>query len=167
MVASREARWSFVPSVLGLLLFAAGAADGHDLVDSTRSADWPLLIRADLELLGGYWLFSGRFAIATRIAAIAAFGSILACDLTRAVAGHPSRFLFGHVSARPWWILFIDLVVVAGLLRWRTAPKATTRLGSHPARLAAPLLIAAALGTAIDRSQVGQFPIIATARAGR
>jgi hypothetical protein len=61
-ITNGGARWSFVPSVLGVVLFAAGAADGHDLVVSARDADWPLLIRADFELFGGFWLLSGRFS---------------------------------------------------------------------------------------------------------
>jgi pimeloyl-ACP methyl ester carboxylesterase len=150
-----------------MFLFAAGAADGHDLVVSSRDTDWPLLIRADLELLGGYWLFSGRFSRGARIAAIATCGGILAYDLSRAVAGYPSRPVFGRVAVGLWWVLFSDVLILAGLLRWRAVPKYTVRMADHPGRLAVALLIAAALGVAIDRSQVGQFPIIATVRAGR
>src|SRR5262249_40524275 len=41
------------------------------------------------------------------------------------------------------------------------------RMVPRPGRLVGAALIAAALGIAIDRSQVGQYPIIATTRAGR
>ena len=44
---TRGLRWSLVPLVLGLCLVAAGAADGHDLVISSRDSDWTLLARAD------------------------------------------------------------------------------------------------------------------------
>ncbi len=75
--------------------------------------------------------------------------------------------MFGRVAVGSWWVLFSDLLILVGLLRWRTAPKPTARLGSHPGRLAVSLLVAGAIGIAIDRSQLGQFPIIATVWAGR
>ncbi len=167
MVTTRRDRWSFVPWVLGMLLLAAGAADGHDLVVSARDAGWLLLIRADLELLGGFWLLGGRFSRAARFAAIAAWGGLLAYDLTRMAAGYPARHGFGQVAVRSWWVLISDLLIVAGLLRWRTEPEQTARMGSHPGRWAVALLIAMAIGIAIDRTQVGQFPIVATVRSSR
>jgi hypothetical protein len=51
LVGPEGSRWPFVPITLGMLGFAAGAADGHQLVVG-RAPDWPLLVRADLELLG-------------------------------------------------------------------------------------------------------------------
>jgi pimeloyl-ACP methyl ester carboxylesterase len=164
---TRGSRGSFVPLLVGIFLFAAGAADGHDLAVSARDADWPLLIRADLELLGGLWLLSGRFARGARIAAIAVCGVILAYDLSRAAAGYPSRDLFGRVVVGRWWVLLGDLLIFAGLLCWRPAAKPSPQMDVHPRRLAATLLVAGLLGVAIDRSQVGQFPIITTARSGR
>ena len=101
MVTNRGAYWAFVPSVMGMLLVAAGAADGHDVVVSGRDADWPLLIRADLELLGGLWLFSGRFPRGARIAAIITFVSILAYDVARMLAGYPARTLSARSPLRP------------------------------------------------------------------
>lgn len=162
MVPTRGHRWSFVPLVVGMVLIAAAAADGHDLVVSSRDSDWPLLIRADLELLGGAWLLSGRFSRAAGFVAIAVWGSLLAYDLTSLVAGFPSRHGFGQIVVGPSWVLFSDLLIVAGLLRWRANPKKI-----HPGRVTAVLVLAAAFGVAIDRSQFGQFPIVATARAGR
>jgi pimeloyl-ACP methyl ester carboxylesterase len=150
-----------------MVLFTAGAADGHDLAASASERDWLLLIRADIELLGGYWLLSGRFPRAARIAAVTAGGSILAHDLTRAVASYPPRDLFGRVAVAPWWVLFSDLLILAGLLRWRPAPEDMARMGSHPGRSVVALLTAAAIGVAIDLSQVGQFPIVVTTQSGR
>jgi predicted esterase len=150
-----------------MILFAAGAADGHDLVISARDEDWAQLVRAELELLGGAWLLSGRLASTARIVAIAACGSLLAWDLIRALAGHPSRYLIGRVDVGHGYVLVTDLLVLAGLLRWRTSPEYSKGMASRPGRLAGAMLIAGALGVALDRSQVGQFPIIATARAGR
>jgi dienelactone hydrolase len=167
METNRGGRWPFVPAILGMILIAAGAADGHDLAISARDADWPLLIRADIELLGGFWLLSGRRARGARIVAMAAFGGILAYDLSRALAGCPTREVFGRVVAGPRWVLIGDLIVLAGLLRWRASSKSTPRMDLHPRSLAMSLLMAGVLGVAIDRSQVGQFPIIATARSGR
>jgi dienelactone hydrolase len=167
VIITRETHWSFVPRILGILLVAAGAADGHDLVVSGRDADWPLLIRADLELLGGFWLLSGRSPCGTRIAAIITFVSLLAYDVARMQAGYPARHVVGQIATSTWWVFLSDLLILAGLLRWRTGPAHAARIVSHPGRFAAASFIAAALGVAIDRSQVGQFPIIATVRAGR
>ena len=166
MAVSRH-RLAFVPIALRMLLVAAGAADGHELVTS-GDADWPLLIRADLELLGGFWLLSGRLLREARIVAIAACVSFTAYDLARAVPGHPARYLFGRMVVGPWWVILSDLLVVAGLLLWRTAPsqRQPARAGRYRARIAMATLIATALGLAIDRSKVAQFPIIATVRAG-
>jgi dienelactone hydrolase len=134
---------------------------------SVRDADWLLLIRADLELLGGFWLLSGRSPRGARIAAIIAFVSLLAYDVARMQAGYPARHVVGQIATSTWWVFLSDLLILAGLLRWRTGPAHAARIVSHPGRFAAASFIAAALGVAIDRSQVGQFPIIATVRAGR
>jgi acetyl esterase/lipase len=158
-------RWSTVPVGLGMFLFAAGAADGHE-VAVAGNADWPLLIRAEVELLGGSWLISGRFSRPAGIAGLAVFVGLLAHDLTRAVSGGVPHRWFGRVAVGPGWVLLSDVLIVAGLLRWRAAPRPGWT-GSGPGRLAAALLIAGVLGVAVDRSQIGQFPIIATVRAGR
>jgi dienelactone hydrolase len=167
MVITRETHWSFVPRILGIVLVAAGAADGHDLVVSVRDFDWLLLICADLELLGGFWLFSGRFPRGARMSAIITFVSILAYDVARMMAGCPARHVVGQIATWTWWVFLSDLLILAGLLRWRTGSAHVARIDSHPRPVAAALVVAAALGVAIDRSQVGQFPIIATVRAGR
>jgi dienelactone hydrolase len=165
-LAARGARWSFVPAALGLFLVAAGAADGHDLVVS-QEADWPLVMRADLALLAGFWLLSGRWLYGSRVAVIAAYVIILAYDLNSTVAGYPSRYPFGHVVVRHGWVILGDLVVVVSVLIWRTAPGQAARVGFLSGHIARATLIAAALGVVLDRSTVGQFPIIAKARAGR
>jgi dienelactone hydrolase len=149
-----------------MFVWAAGAADGHEKAVA-GNADWPLLIRAELELVGGSWLISGRFPRPVRIAALAAFGGILAHDVTRVVSGGAAHPWFGRVAVGPGWVLLSDVLIVAGLLRWRPAPERAGWTGFRPGRSAAALLIAGALGVAVDRSQVGQFPIIATVRSGR
>ena len=159
--------WPFVPRILGIVLVAAGAADGHDLVVSARDADWFLLIRADLELLGGFWLLSGRFPRGARISAIITFVSILAYDVARMLGGYSARHVVGQIATCTWWVFSSDLLILAGLLRWRTGPAHAARIDSYPGRFAAASFIAAAIGVAIDRSQVGQFPIIAMVRANR
>jgi predicted esterase len=83
------------------------------------------------------------------------------------LAGYPSRHLIGRVAAGPASVLVADLLALAGLLRWRTAPKPAAPLASDHGRLTVAVLIAAPLGAAIERSQVGQFPIVATVRTGR
>jgi hypothetical protein len=95
------------------------------------------------------------------------FVSILACDVARMQAGYPARHVVGQIATSTWWVFSSDLLILAGLLRWRTGPAHAARIDSHPGRFAAASFIAAALGVAIDRSQVGQFPIMATVRAGR
>jgi dienelactone hydrolase len=93
--------------------------------------------------------------------------SILAYDVARMLAGYPVRHVVGQIATSTWWVISSDLLILAGLLWWRTGPAHAPRIDSHPGRFAAASFIAAALGVAIDRSQVGQFPIIATVRAGR
>jgi pimeloyl-ACP methyl ester carboxylesterase len=166
MVTVRGTHRSFVPSILGVFLFAVGAADGHDLVVSARDADWPLLTRSELELLGAFWLLSGRFAHAARIVALVTAGCVLASDLTHSLGGYPTRPIFGRIAVNWRWIILIDFIVVAALVCCRTISRQTVRPGSHPAWLAMTLLSAGAAGVTIDRSQIGQFPIVATGRAG-
>jgi dienelactone hydrolase len=158
---------SWIPWVLGMVLVAAGSADGHELVVSDGVEGWPLLVRAEVELLGGFWLLIGRSARAARGVALAAWGVILAYDLARAAGGNAPRHLFGRVAAGPWWVPVGDLLVLVGLLRWRPASRDAAQMVPRPGWLVGAALIAAALGIAIDRSQVGQYPIIATTQAGR
>jgi dienelactone hydrolase len=74
--------------------------------------------------------------------------------------------MFGRIAVGPEWAIPGALLSVAGLVGWRPARETAGRVGSHPGRSVAALIIAAVLGVAIDRSGFGQFPIIATARAG-
>jgi pimeloyl-ACP methyl ester carboxylesterase len=167
MLRLRDAGRAFVLPFVGMLVLAAGAADGHDLRVSARDTDWALLVRADLEILGGVWLLSGRFLRAARIVALAGFAGILVYDLAQATAGHAPRPVFGRIVAGSGWVIVSDLVIIAGLLAWRSEWKAESSGATHAGRFAEALFVALALGVAIDRSQVGQFPIVATARAGR
>jgi hypothetical protein len=167
MVDSKSPRCSSVPTVLGSLLLAAGAADSHDLIVSARDADWALLIRADLEWLAGIWLLSGRFTGAGRIAAIASCGGFLARDLLLGVASHPPRPILGRILVGSGWVLLSDLFILGGLLLLRTAPKGSAPSAYHGRRAAIVLLVATVFGVAIDRAYVGQFPIITTVRAER
>jgi predicted esterase len=168
MGANGGARWSIVQLSLGMCLVAAGTADGHDLVVSGRDADWALLGRADFELLSGFWLPSGRFSRLARLATIGFFGGILIYDLTQCVRGHAPHHVFGRLDVGPTWVLVSDLVIVAASLCWQPAPEpAGTTRRFHPGQLVMASLVAAAIGVAIDRSQVGQFPIIATVSSGR
>jgi pimeloyl-ACP methyl ester carboxylesterase len=167
MTSSNGARWSFIGSVLGTVLLAAGAADCDELFVSAPYEVWPPLFRTGVELFGGFWLITGRSASVARIAASAVYGGVLAYDLATAVAGHPLRPIFGRVAIGSGWVVLCDLFVLAGLLRWRVSSKDTVQRGIPPRRLVALLAIAAAFGITIERSQFGQFPIRATVRAGR
>lgn len=162
----RPERWSIFPTALGLILLAAWAADGHELVASARDDDWSLVARAESAYLGGLWLLGGFSLRWARISAIGAFGCILIHDLARVVLGDPPRPVFARVAVGPWWVLGSDLLVILALLRWRPAADAAPRLGSHPGRVAGAAVIAMALGVVIDWFQVGRFPIVATARSG-
>ena len=164
--AMRSDRWSFVPTALGFLLLAAGAADGHELVMSSGDEEWSLLVRANLELLVGFWLVCGLAPRWARIATVTAFVGILASDLARIIAGYPVRPWFGGVAVASWWILCSDLIILVALSRWLPASDRVAWIDSHPGRVAGTTLIAAALGIVIDWSQVGRFPIVATARSG-
>jgi pimeloyl-ACP methyl ester carboxylesterase len=160
-------RGPVIPSIIGMILIAAGAADAHDLVTSARDADWRLLTRADLEILGGFWLLSGRFPAAARISALAAGLALSASDLIRTAAHQSPRPLFGRVVVGSGWILSFDGLILAGLVGWWLASRVAAPSPRSPARTATALLVAVGVGLAIDRSQVGQFPIVATVRAGR
>ena len=110
--------------VLGMLLIAAGAADGHDLVISARDSDWALLVRAYAELLGGIWLLSGRAPRTARIAAFPIVVGLFACDLGREIGSQPVRPVFGNVVVGAGWLIAVDLLILAFL------PAAALRSGS-------------------------------------
>ncbi len=149
-----------------MFVFAAGAADGFESV-TAGNVDWPLLIRAELELLGGFWLVSGRFSRLARVAALVTCVGILAYDQTREWGLGAIRPVFGRVVAGPGWVLLEDLLIFAGVLWWRTAREAAVDGSPRPGRIASCAVIAAAFGVAVERAQLGQFPIIATVRSGR
>ena len=95
-----------------------------------------------------------------------AFIGLLACDIVRAVAGLPPRYSLGRVAPGTWALLGIDTAIIFALLRWRPATVAKLGVEANPGYVAGATLIAAAFGIAIDSSQIGYFPVIATARAG-
>jgi poly(3-hydroxybutyrate) depolymerase len=155
-----------VPTVLGLILIAAAAADGHELCWSARDDGWWLPVRMDLESLGGFWLLGGLAPRWARTSALCASAGLLIFDLARTLAGEPPRPIFGRVAAGPWWVLAGDLATLAALMCWRPAAGRVAWIEAHPRRLAGAVLIAVAAGIAADRSQIGRFPIVATARSG-
>jgi poly(3-hydroxybutyrate) depolymerase len=159
-------RWSFVPTALGLILVAAGVADGHELMTWFRDENWYLLARAELEFYGGLWLLCGLTSRWTRISATIIFVGILAYDLAQAIAGDPPRTGFGQVAVGHGWVLLSDLIIVSALLRWRPAADRVAGIESHGGRVAGTAAIAVALGLAVAWSQVGRFPLVATARSG-
>jgi hypothetical protein len=74
-------RGSFVPTALGSILVAAGAADGHELLAWVRDKDWSLLARAEMESCAGLSLLCGLAPRWTRISAMTAFVGISTLDL--------------------------------------------------------------------------------------
>ena len=115
----RPDRWPLVSITLGLLLLAAGTADGRELVTSGRDEDWSLVVRAELEFYGGLWLLCGLFPRWAWRVAVTAFVGIFFCDLMRDFAGYPTRHIWGRVATGSRRVLCGDLIVVLALLRWR------------------------------------------------
>ncbi len=97
-----------------------------------------------------------------RILAIVAFTGILAFDLTRMFVALLPRYVFGRVTIgalldpgqRPCYgLLSAAAATVVGREAW---------IASAPVHLAIVTAIATILGIAIDRSQIGRYPIVAT-----
>jgi pimeloyl-ACP methyl ester carboxylesterase len=159
----RPERWSFVPHTLGLILLAAGSAAGHELMMLGNDGNWSLLVRAELEFYSGLWLFCGPSPRRNRILALTVFVGVFLYDLSRAITGVPPRYALGRIAVGPWWTLGIDLAIIIALQCWRPAGIPRHGIDSHPGRAAGTALIAAALGVAVDWSQIGYSPIIETA----
>jgi hypothetical protein len=159
----RPERLPFVLRTLGLLLIAAGTANGYGLMTPVDYDNWSLLVRAELESYGGLWLVCGLSPRWARILTIAAFVAIFLYDLSRIVTDSPPRCAVGRIDVGPWWILAIDLAIIIALQRWRPAATPRPWIDSHPWRVAATALVAAALGVGLGWSQIGYFPVIATA----
>ncbi len=159
-------RWSFVPTALGLTLLGGWAADSHELVTSAGDDDWWLFVHAQLELSGGFWLLCGVSPRWARVSAMMAFGGILVWDLARTIAGDPPRHGFARVAVGPGWLLASELIAVFALLWWRPKAGRGAWIDSHPGGVAGAAVLAAAMGFAIDWSQVGRFPIVTTSQSG-
>lgn len=162
----RPGRWSLIPTALGLILLAAWAADAHELVTSVRNDDWSLFARAEAAYLGGLWLLGGIAPRWARLWAIGAFGCVLIHDLAQVALGYPPRPVFARVAVGPWWVLAGDLAILVALLRWRPPAGSALRFDSRPGRVAGTAVIAICLGMVINQTQIGRFPIVATARPG-
>jgi dienelactone hydrolase len=162
----RPERRPIVPIVLGALLVAFWAADGHELLTWAPDDDWGLLARAEFACVGGLWLLCGFSPRWARISAIGIFGCVLMYDLAPVAFGSPPRHVFGRFAVGPWWVVGSDLVMLFALLRWRPAAKAVPRIDTHPGRVTIAVAVAISLGVVINWSQVGRFPIVATAQSG-
>jgi poly(3-hydroxybutyrate) depolymerase len=156
-------RWSFVPLMFALLLLTAGVATGHQLMVLVDGGDWSLLVRAELELYGGLWLLWGLFPGRTRILALIVCTVFFLGDLGRAVTGVHPRYVLGRIELAPWWLLGTDLATIVALHRWRPAAVPRPWIDSHLRCAAGATVVAAILGVAVNLSQIGYFPIIATA----
>jgi poly(3-hydroxybutyrate) depolymerase len=167
MLAARPYLWSNVPTVLGLALLAAAAADNHELMTWARETDWSLLVRADLELFSGLWLLYGRSPQRTRIVAIAATLGISTYDLARAAAGDLPRHEFGQVQVGTWSILGTDLIIVTALLLWRPLAGHAAAIDFRPARSVGTIALAVVFGVTVNYLQLGRFPLVVTAQSSR
>jgi poly(3-hydroxybutyrate) depolymerase len=133
---------------------------------SGRDEDWQVFVQFELIFLGGVWFLSGLAPPWARISALTAIIGILACDVLRAIAGVPPRHAFAQVLVGSWWIMASDMIVIVALFRWRPSSDRATWIESHPLGLVLITALAMVLGIAIDRSQIGRFPMEATARSG-
>ena len=156
---------SIVPNALGLILIADACAVGCDLVTTVRDDEWRPYFRLELAFLGGLWLLVGLAPKSTRIVALSVVMGILAYDGSRAIASLPPRYAFGQVSVGSWWIMASDQIVIFAFFLWRPTSN-RVMWNPHPLGLAGIAVLFAGLGIAIDRSQLGRFPIEATARSG-
>ncbi len=159
---------------MGLLLLAAAALKGWDLIRyPVPGRGWldsrPLLTAVvDFEMFFGLWLaFAPRSLLArvTWIAAVGCFSLFGAVALLKALSGEATCGCFGRsLPVHPFFTFFLDLSIVAALLRfrrgWATASaRADQRraLGRCCLVTAAWLVLAVASGIAIAHSRAEQL----------
>lgn len=149
-----------IPAMLGFALLAAAGADLHGL--ATSSVDEYLrMIRAEANLLGGLWIFSGFRPHWARSVVLTITASTLFYDLLRTAMGCPPRAAFGLAYAPVWLLIGGEFAVTCMAVRWRFDPDGSCGLGRKWKTIAG--VTAFVMGAMIDRSQIGRYPIVATA----
>ncbi len=155
-------RWRFVPLVVGPILIATGAANGHWLLMSPVEDDWWLLALSEFQFYGGLLMLGGVLAGATRISALAFFLGILVYDLVKVMMGEPPRLGFGHILTGVWFNIIMDVIILLALVRWRPEAGRPALIDVDSTRLVTIAVAATIIGVVIDRSGIGQFPALAT-----
>ena len=141
-------RWPAVAITLGLLLLAAGVADGYELLTTAPDDDWRFIVRAELEFLGGLWLMCGFRPRWAWRAALGVFAGILLFDIVRAAVGLTPRWIWGRVAVGAWWVLGSDALILLALLRWRPREGRASPIDFHPWRVTRAASLAVAIGLA-------------------
>jgi poly(3-hydroxybutyrate) depolymerase len=155
-------RGPWIPAALGLIAFASGAAGFHEAAVATGDEDWWLLVRTESKLLAGSWLVIGIAAHRARIAAIAFVVGITCLDIGHILTDREPRPGFGRIPAGPGWVLGADALILLLLSLWRPAEDRVALIDVHPWRVVGAFALAAAVGHELDRSGIGQFPILVT-----
>jgi hypothetical protein len=102
---------------LGLLLVAAAALKGYERLASAPTAfdtaiggKWLVLFAAELELLLGLWLISGRSARVAWPVALACFAVFAVINALQVWYGEKSCGCFGPVHVDPKYVFVLDIV---------------------------------------------------------
>jgi poly(3-hydroxybutyrate) depolymerase len=164
--APRRDLWPFVPTALGAMMLAAGVATGHSLATAPGTEHWSLFVLAELEFYGGFWLLCGLDQRITRPVIATFWLGLLGYDLSPLITGQPARPFVGRITTGTSINLGIDLVVLVSLWLWRPSGNGEANIDAHFGRFALSVVVAAAVGVSIDRSGIGQFPIVASAPSG-
>ncbi|NQT16619.1 MAG: hypothetical protein HQ582_27920 [Planctomycetes bacterium] len=122
---STIAGYDVVRIVLGLVLLAAAALKGHQLLtepvlgSGLLHARWLLIGLVEFELFFGLWLLAGVLPKATWRLALACFTCFTAVSLFKALSGEASCGCFGRVPVNPWYTFTLDMAAVMALSYWR------------------------------------------------
>lgn len=115
-------RWSVVIRVLGLILLAAAALKGYELIRLPQFTHdgWldqrPLLVGVVMfEAIFGWWLLIGPRARWTWWAALGTFTLFLLASLHKAISGADSCGCFGPVRVNPWYTAAFDAAALAAI----------------------------------------------------
>lgn len=135
-----------IPIAVGIVLLLAATLKGHEL--ATQSLDeqsvWssrPWMIGLVLfEVAFGLWLLSGLHAHGTRVLALLTFLAFFQVVLYQAASWEPSCRCLGKASPSPWFMIFLDGMIVLALLAWRPRGDSPT-IWSHPHVAASTALV--------------------------
>jgi hypothetical protein len=125
--------WSRVRICLGLLLVVAAAMKTHQLGTQPLlhggllDNRWLLMALVEGELALAIWLLSGVRPRASWTASVVCFSGFALVAVAKGLSGASSCGCFGAVAVNPWWILVLDVAVVAALLVFRPSAHAPLR----------------------------------------